>query len=154
QVLEHRPDAILVLDADCRIDRHALREFDRLLSAGESVLQAAVRSDGADASAISYAVTVGSMLENDLFYRPKDRLGLSLFLRGTGMVLARAVLEEQPWQTRSVVEDAEYTLRLLRAGKSVRFVDNVSIRTDPPVDLEQLRVQRRRWAAGTFRFGK
>jgi cellulose synthase/poly-beta-1,6-N-acetylglucosamine synthase-like glycosyltransferase len=154
QVLAYRPDAFLIVDADCRIDRHALRVFDELLSAGESVLQAAVRSDGPDASAISYAVTVGSVLENDLFFRPKDRLHLSVFLRGTGMVLTRAVLKEQPWQARSVVEDAEYTLRLMRAGRAVRFVDDVNIRTDPPLDLEQLRIQRRRWTAGTFRFGK
>jgi cellulose synthase/poly-beta-1,6-N-acetylglucosamine synthase-like glycosyltransferase len=154
QVLQQQPDAVLVLDADCRIDRDALRVFDHHLSSGESVLQAAVRSGGADTSAISYAVSVGSVLENDLFYRPKDRLGLAVFLRGTGMVLARSVLEEQPWRAHSVVEDVEYTLWLLRTGRTVRFVDGVSIHTDAPVDLGQLNAQRRRWTAGTFRFGK
>jgi cellulose synthase/poly-beta-1,6-N-acetylglucosamine synthase-like glycosyltransferase len=154
QVLAHGLDAVLVLDADCRLEREALRLFDWYLSDGSPVLQAAVVAAGPDASATSYAVAVGHVLENDLFYRPKDRLGLTVFLRGTGMVLARAVLEAHPWQAHSIVEDKEYTLRLLRAGLPVCFVADVRVSAAAPFDLAQLRVQRRRWTAGTFRFSK
>jgi hypothetical protein len=70
-----------------------------------------------------------------------------VFLRGTGMVFTRAVLESHPWDAYSLAEDSEYTLTLLRAGVAVRWIGEVTVSSDAPIDLSQLRVQRRRWAA-------
>ncbi|HJT78403.1 MAG TPA: glycosyltransferase family 2 protein, partial [Gemmataceae bacterium] len=75
QVLPQGYDAVVVLDADCRLDRHALRAFDRRLSAGDRALQASYVASNPDASVTSYAVAVGNALENELFYAPKSRLG-------------------------------------------------------------------------------
>jgi hypothetical protein len=154
QILPAQPDAVVVLDADCRLDRHALRVFDERLSAGDAVLQASYVAANPEDSAISYAVAVGNILENDLFYSPKSRLGLAVLLRGTGMVFRRDVLERLPWRAHSVTEDTEYTLELLRAGVRVCFLPHVQVVSDFPVHAGQLRVQRQRWAAGNFRFGK
>jgi hypothetical protein len=117
-------------------------------------LQAKVVAANPDDSPVSCAVAVGNLLENDLFYAPKDRLGWAVFLRGTGMVMHRDVLERHPFQTCSEVEDAEYTICLLRAGQAVRFVQEVCVRTEFPADFDQLRNQRLRWAAGGFHFAK
>ncbi len=154
RVLPGRPDAVVVLDADCRLDPHALRAFDKQLSAGHAVLQASYVAGNPEDSGISYAVAVGNLLENDLFYAPKSRLGLAVLLRGTGMVFRRDVLERLPWRAGSVTEDTEYTLELLRAGVRVRFLPRVRVVSDFPAHVGQLRVQRRRWAAGNLRFGR
>jgi 1,2-diacylglycerol 3-beta-glucosyltransferase len=147
QVLAEGPDAVLLLDADCTLERHALQTLAARLAAGQQVLQARVVTANPDASAVSYAAAVGNLLENDLFYAPKDRLGGAVFLRGTGMMFSRAVLETYPWDAYSLAEDSEYTLTLLRAGVAVRWVAEVTVSSDAPTDLSQLKVQRRRWAA-------
>ena len=113
QILPEGHDALVVLDADCQLDGHALRAFDYYLKQGEKVLQANDVASNPDNNAMSYAVAVGNLIENRLFYAPKSRLGLAVFLRGTGMVFRREVLEQHPWQAHSIVEDAEYTLRLM-----------------------------------------
>jgi len=154
RILPHGHDAVIVLDADCRLDRHALRVFDECLARGDRVLQASYVTANPDDSSVSYASAVGNLLENELFYAPKSRLGLAVFLRGTGMVFHRSILEQHPWQAHSVVEDAEYTLHLLRAGLRVRFVPDVRVLSDFPTQASQLGVQRRRWATGNFQFGK
>jgi 1,2-diacylglycerol 3-beta-glucosyltransferase len=153
-VLPLRPDAVVVLDADCRLDRHALREFDERLSSGDAVLQASYVAANPEESGISYAVAVGNVLENDLFYAPKSRLGLAVLLRGTGMVFRRDVLEQHPWRAHSITEDTEYTLELLRAGLHVRFLPHTRVLSDFPAHAGQLGVQRQRWAAGNLRFGR
>jgi hypothetical protein len=147
QVLGGQPDAILLLDADCTLDRHALQAFAARLATGQRVLQARVVTANPDASPVSYAAAVGNLLENDLFYAPKDRLGGTVFLRGTGMAIAADVLAAHPWAAYSLTEDSEYTLALLRAGIPVRWVGEVTVRSDAPTRMAQLRVQRRRWAA-------
>jgi 1,2-diacylglycerol 3-beta-glucosyltransferase len=153
-VLADRPDAVVVLDADCRLDRHALRAFDERLCAGDAVLQAAYVAANPEESTISYVAAVGNVLENELFYSPKARLGLAVLLRGTGMVFRRDVLERHPWRAHSVTEDTEYTVELLRAGVGVRFLPQVRVVSDFPAGAEQLRVQRQRWVAGNLRIGK
>jgi hypothetical protein len=140
-------DAVVLLDADCTMDPHALRSFAARLVAGQRVVQARVQTANPDATPVSYAAAVGNLLENDLFYTAKDRLGGVVFLRGTGMALAAEVLASHPWSAFSLAEDSEYTLTLLRAGVAVRWAGEVTVRSDSPTGLRQLRVQRRRWAA-------
>ncbi len=146
QVLPEGHDAVVVLDADCHLDNHALRVFDTYLKKGEKVLQTNDAASNPDDNAMSYAVAVGNLIENRLFYAPKSRLGLAVFLRGTGMVFRREVLEQHPWQAHSIAEDVEYTLGLIRKGIRVRFLEEVNVFSEFPVERDQLQVQRMRWA--------
>jgi cellulose synthase/poly-beta-1,6-N-acetylglucosamine synthase-like glycosyltransferase len=79
---------------------------------------------------------------------------LSVLLRGTGMVFAREVLEQQPWNARSIVEDAEYSVRLYRAGWRIHFVAEASVRSQFASEKDQLAVQRGRWIGGNASFGR
>jgi cellulose synthase/poly-beta-1,6-N-acetylglucosamine synthase-like glycosyltransferase len=149
ELLPRNPDAFIVLDADCRLDPHALRVFDERLTVGASVMQARYVAANPDESPTSYAAAVANVAENDLFYAPKSRLGLAVLLRGTGMVFRRRVLERVPWRADSIVEDAEFTIRLLDAKIGVEFVPEVRVWSAFPARSKQLGVQRTRWIAGT-----
>jgi len=154
RILPYGSDAIIVLDADCTIESHALQILDNHLSCGCSVLQMNDVASNPDVSPISYAVTVGNWIENELFYRPKSELGWAVFLRGTGMVFRRDILEKYPWRAFSVAEDVEYGINLLKNGVKVKFVDNVRVMSEFPADYEQLQIQRTRWAHGNLGFSK
>jgi 1,2-diacylglycerol 3-beta-glucosyltransferase len=147
-------DAVLVMDADCTLEADALRVFDRCLGEGAQVLQANDVVSNPNESPMTYVLAVGNVIENELFYAPKSRLGLAVFLRGTGMVFRREVLLEHPWQANSLVEDVEYTLGLLEQGTRVRFVQEVRVASPFPVNHQQLSVQRVRWAKGNIGFGE
>lgn len=153
-VLQAEIDAVMVIDADCRLDRQVLRVLDTQLAAGHAVLQASCVVGNPDASMVSYASAVTNLLENDLFYAPKSHLGLAVLLRGTGMVFKRAVLEQWPWQCRTIVEDAEYTERLFEAGQRVTFVPQAKVFSEFPEQSGQLAVQRSRWIGGKFHFAR
>jgi cellulose synthase/poly-beta-1,6-N-acetylglucosamine synthase-like glycosyltransferase len=151
RILPQQPDAVLILDADCRLDRHALATFNRYLASGHQVLQASYVAANPEDSIVSYVASVANGIENDLFYRPKSQLGWAVLLRGTGMVFRREVLERCPWNARSIVEDAEYTARLYQAGIPVRLVPEVCVHSAFPAEKRQMLVQRRRWVGGNFR---
>jgi 1,2-diacylglycerol 3-beta-glucosyltransferase len=154
RILPEGYDAVIVVDADCQLDTHALRVFDQHLAGGDKVLQANDVSLNPDETTMSYAVAVGNLIENELFYVPKSQLGLAVFLRGTGMVFHREVLLSYPWKAHSIVEDVEYSLNLLRDGIRITFVGDVKVKSKYPVYKDQLNTQRMRWASGTFGFGK
>jgi cellulose synthase/poly-beta-1,6-N-acetylglucosamine synthase-like glycosyltransferase len=62
------------------------------------------------------------------------------------MVFRRDVLEQHPWEAHSIAEDVEYTLRLIKSGIKVSFVDEVKVFSQFPDRKDQLQVQRMRWA--------
>jgi 1,2-diacylglycerol 3-beta-glucosyltransferase len=147
-------DALVILDADCEIDSQALQEFDLHLREGDQALQTADCVSNIDDNPVSYALAVGNLIENRLFYAAKSRLHLPVMLRGTGMVLHRDLLKRIPWDAHSIVEDQEYSLRLIRAGISVQFLDQIEVRSPFPTESGQLSIQRERWAKGNISFGK
>jgi cellulose synthase/poly-beta-1,6-N-acetylglucosamine synthase-like glycosyltransferase len=148
QLLADGREAVVVLDADCTMDSHALLAFDRHLAGGARVLQASYVVGNPDASPISYILALANVLENDCYFAPKSVLGLAVMLRGTGMVLHRDVLLQFPWRAQSVTEDSEYSYQLLKKGIRVRFLNAVRVASDFPVTRDQLTTQRNRWIAG------
>jgi len=154
QLLEEDHDVFVVLDADCSLEAKALRAFANEISGGGRVLQASYVVDNPDSTPISYAVAVGNIIENDLYYHPKSALGWVVVLRGTGMIFERNVLERFPWEAFSLVEDVDYSMSLYENGLAVRFLPWVEVRSLFPESFEQLRVQRMRWAGGNVQMGK
>ena len=132
------------------LPRMRLRRSTIACSAG-AALQASDVVANPDASTASYLLAVANLLENDCFYAPKSVLGLAVLLRGTGMAFHRSVLLEVPWRAQSIVEDMEYTLRLLEAAVRIWFVPEVRVTFHFPVSSGQLRIQRERWIGGGVR---
>jgi len=154
QLKQRKYSAFLVLDADCQIDIEALKVFDHYLSCGATVLQSNNIPSNPDENSMTFAVAVGSTIEHDLFYAPKSQLGLAVFLGGTGMVISKEILERFPWQASSIVEDVDYAVNLLKENIKITFVPEVCVKSETPVDKEQLDIQRTRWASGNLHFGK
>lgn len=149
---EYPWDAVMVVDADCNLHPQALNAVNAELRSGSPVLQINYVASNPDDSSISFALALANTLENDLFYAPKSALELAVFLRGTGFVLHRKILERFPWDAHSIVEDAEYTARLLAHDISVKFLPEVSVRSEFPIDAAQMAVQRSRWVGGGARW--
>jgi cellulose synthase/poly-beta-1,6-N-acetylglucosamine synthase-like glycosyltransferase len=144
RVLKNAPDAVLILDADCELNSNALRALDALLAVGADAVQAAVRSRNADDGPAGFVAAVGTAFD-DAIAAGRDRLGLSVPLRGTGMAFRRDVLEHNPWTAFGLVEDAEYGTRLKAAGVRVRYCDGAEVACDAPPSVADLCRQRRRW---------
>jgi cellulose synthase/poly-beta-1,6-N-acetylglucosamine synthase-like glycosyltransferase len=141
--LADRPDAVLILDADCTVDAGLLERLAGQLAAGADAVQAAVASRAVDSPG-GYVAAVGTAIDNAIA-AGADRLGLRVPLRGTGMLFRRELLERLPWEACGPTEDAEYEAVLRQAGVQVRFVADRCVRCHPPTKLDSLLVQRRRW---------
>ncbi len=154
QLHDTRHDAFLILDADCGIESDSLRVLDAFLQSGGRVMQANHRVVNLDASPISYAAAVGRQVEYELFFAPKSRFRLAVLLVGSGMLLHRSILQECPWSSHSLTEDTEYTIQLAQLSEPVHFAANAWLLTRAAETLEQLQIQRSRWAHGNMALGR
>lgn len=149
EALRTPADAVLILDADCRLDPGALRALAAELAAGADAVQAAVTLGDPESGPAGVVMAVGSEIENGV-QAGLSRVGGAVRLRGTGMAFRRAVLERFPWRSFGLAEDAEYGAILRAGGVRVRFVPAARVRNTPPAGVADLCQQRARWRAALF----
>ena len=145
-ILATRPDAVLILDADCQVEPNIFRVLNAHLERGADAVQCAVLTRNADDASTSFVGAMGNVFDN-LLAAGKDRAGRPVPLRGSGMCFRRDVVERFPWQDFGLTEDAEYSDRLTAGGVRVRFEARELVRSETPTRRGDLYQQRRRWRA-------
>lgn len=141
-------DAVVVLDADSRLDAHALWVLDTLFQTGADAVQLRYAVANADAHPRTEIAAVQLASLNGLRLLARDRLGWSAGIYGNGFALARATLAAVPYRAFGIVEDLEYHQHLFLAGKRVRFSDAAAVWAEMPMARHQLATQRVRWERG------
>ncbi len=141
-------DAVVVVDADTVVSKNLLTAFCARLSRGAHVIQAeyAVRNVEASWRTRLSALALG------MFHRTRNlarqRLGLSVGLRGNGMCFSRSLLAMQPPLATGLVEDVEYGVQLGLAGYRVAYTPEAFVRGEMATDGRAAASQRRRWEGG------
>ncbi len=141
-------DALVVLDADNRVPTDLLARFADELDAGHHVLQAYLDVANPDASPVATASALSYWASNRMVQLARTNLGWTADLGGTGMCLAAEAIESAGGFGSSLVEDQEMGVRLFAAGINVRWLHDVRIQDEKPVDAGVAVRQRSRWAAG------
>lgn len=140
-------DAVVFLDADSVVSPNFLLAISAHLDRGERVLQAyySVRDTGQSwVSSLRYAAL--SVLH---YLRPRARmaLGVSVGLKGNGMVFAAEVMDRHAW-TSSLTEDIELHMAFLLSGERVTFAPEAIVWGEMPDNLSNSTTQHMRWEQG------
>lgn len=143
------PDAIVVIDADTRVDRKLLQAFGNRLLEGEEWLQAYYSVSNPDDSWRTQLMTYAFGLFNGIWLSGQDVLGLGCSLRGNGMAFAWNALSRQPWRAYGLAEDLEFSWHLRVAGEAVRFVPEARVFGEIISGNQKAsKAQRLRWEKG------
>jgi 1,2-diacylglycerol 3-beta-glucosyltransferase len=121
-------DAVLMLDADSVIDPGFLAACERALAGGAVAIQARSES-GAGRSLARNAALAAFTLQGITIPRGRDRLGVSVRLRGTGMAIVRDVALAHRFRAPAS-EDLFFTLDLLLDGVRCRHVESARLRSE------------------------
>jgi 1,2-diacylglycerol 3-beta-glucosyltransferase len=154
---ESPADAFVVVDADTWAAPDFLTQAARGLAArtdaqGRCALQGRYgvlnTNDGWRAALMAAAF--------DLFNHVKplgrDRLGLSVGLKGNGMIFTHALLTQARWRGDSVTEDIDFGLDLIRDhGVRVGYLPAARVLAQMPATADGAASQRERWEGGRYR---
>ena len=150
-LLDEGFDAFIVIDADTQVAPGAIRAMRRRIAAGADAVQCRYTVANKEAGIRTRLMNVALLAFNVMRPRGRDRFGISCGILGNGFALRRETLAAVPYEAGSVVEDLEYHLRLVRAGKKVEFADEATVRGDMPEGGSGAETQRARWDGGRFR---
>jgi cellulose synthase/poly-beta-1,6-N-acetylglucosamine synthase-like glycosyltransferase len=145
---EREYEALVIFDADSRVDPHFFRAMNRALEGERPVLQGRHVIANPEGNRFAGLADVDMRLNNLLRNQAHHNLGLSCRLMGDGMCFALDVLREHGWPAESLGEDREYGLYLLTQGIRIGYVPNaVSVGQAAP-GWKQASTQRLRWYGG------
>lgn len=143
-------EAAVIVDADTIVAPDFLSRCDLRVRNGQKAIQGCydvIDPEGSPMSSLSY---LGFMLNRNLRYTGRTKLGGSSNLLGNGMCFTREITDRYGWPARSVVEDLEFEIILNLDGIRVIFAPEARIYAEIPNTFEQSTVQRSRWDLGKF----
>jgi hypothetical protein len=141
-------EAFVVIDADSIVDPDFVPVCRRWFAAGADALQTRYEVLNADETLRTRFMRLAFLAFNVLRPRARERMGLSVGIFGNGFGITRATLEAVPYRAHSLVEDLEFHVALVRAGRRVRFAEDTCVRAEMPVDAAGAGSQRARWEGG------
>jgi cellulose synthase/poly-beta-1,6-N-acetylglucosamine synthase-like glycosyltransferase len=141
------PDVIVVVDADTIADPAFLAALLEAYECGSDAAQG-VSLLVPDASSRSQLRAAAFLLINRVRPAGRARLGLACHLQGNGMLFARSVLEQHPWDAFTSAEDLEYSVGLRRAGVRVDFAPRAIVRSPTAPTARAADLQSQRWEGG------
>ena len=112
----HYYDVFVVLDADTHCQDNLLIEVESAFRNGADAVQLVNLIETNKDNRYSMLTGLGFIAMNLLRPRVRQKFGLSAGLFGTGFALSNKVLTQCPYDTHSIVEDAEYHIKLLHSG--------------------------------------
>jgi cellulose synthase/poly-beta-1,6-N-acetylglucosamine synthase-like glycosyltransferase len=144
-------DGFLVVDADSVVTPNLTQEIAWYLGSGADAVQARYRVEGASSSRRQRLMDVGLLAFNVVRPLGRHNWGLSAGITGNGFAIGRQTMLDVPYRAESIVEDLEYHLSLVSAGKRVHFASGATVYGDMPDERRALSSQRARWEGGRLR---
>jgi len=141
-------DAFCVFDADNIVDKNFLQAMNKKLCQGEEVVQGYrdIKNPSDSWITAGYAIFYWTM--NRFYHLARYNLGLSPLINGTGFMVKFSVVKPEGWQTNTLTEDIEFSLKRIIAGKKLGWATDAIVYDEQPVGFKQSWSQRSRWTVG------
>jgi cellulose synthase/poly-beta-1,6-N-acetylglucosamine synthase-like glycosyltransferase len=146
--LPRRYDAICVFDADNLASGQFLSEINRSMQDGNRIVQGYLDSKNPGDSWITACYSIAFWTSNRLFQLARHNLGMSCQLAGTGFAVDTDVLRHLGWDATCLVEDLEFSCKLVMAGYRIGWAHDAVIYDEKPLTLAASFRQRKRWMQG------
>ena len=148
--LHNEFDCVLFFDADNQIRPDFLGHMNKAFHEGAEIVTGRRLTENPFDSLISQWYTLYWSVVNSLYNRPRETLGLSAMLSGTGFAFRMELLRDSGWKTYSLSEDIEFTFLENLKGHRITYLDAAVFYDEQPVKLTVMWTQLRRWCTGDF----
>lgn len=141
-------DAFCVFDADNIVDENFIKNMNKKLCQGEDVVQGYRDIKNPTDSWVSAGYAIFYWTMNRFYHLARYNLGLSPLINGTGFMVKFDVVKPHGWDTKTLTEDIEFSLKRIIAGKKLGWATDAIVYDEQPVDFKQSWSQRSRWTVG------
>ena len=149
KIKENAPyDAVLIFDADNIVHPDFIKNMNKKLCQGEEVVQGYRDIKNPTDSWITAGYALFYWTMHRFYHLARYNLGLSPLLNGTGFMVKFDVLKPNGWDTVTLTEDIEFSLKRIIQGKRLGWSTDAIVYDEQPVGFSQSWSQRSRWTVG------
>ncbi len=151
KILENKDyEAYLVFDADNVVHPKFINEMNKALCLGYDVAQGYRDSKNVSDSWISSSHSIHYLVQNYFVNRARENLNKSCFINGTGFMISKKYLKENGYDSITVTEDIELSVKCGLENQRIAFVEDAITYDEQPIDFITSWKQRKRWSVGTI----
>ena len=137
-------DYVVVLDADNIVETDFLHRLNILLKEGYKAVQCHRCAKNSDSS-VSVLDGVSEEINNTLFRKAHNLIGLSSALIGSGMCFDYSWFSSHVTKLTTAGEDRELEVFLLREGIYIKYADDILVFDEKVSSSDNFQRQRQRW---------
>ena len=141
-------DAFLVFDADNIVDKNFIKVMNKKLCQGEEVVQGYKDIKNPTESWISAGYAFFYWTMHRFYHLARYNVGLSPLLNGTGFMVKFDIVKEEGWNTSTLTEDIEFSLKQIIQGKKLGWATDAIVYDEQPEKFVASWKQRCRWTVG------
>jgi len=141
-------DAFCVFDADNIVDVNFIKNMNKKLCQGETVVQGYRDIKNPTDSWISAGYAIFYWTMNRFYHLARYNVGLSPLINGTGFMVRFDAIKPDGWDTKTLTEDIEFSLKRIIKGKKLGWAVDAIVYDEQPVGFKQSWSQRSRWTVG------
>ena len=141
-------DAFCIFDADNIVDKNFLKVMNKKLCQGEEVVQGYKDIKNPSDTWISAGYAIFYWTMHRFYHLARYNIGLSPLMNGTGFMVKFDVIKPEGWNTKTLTEDIEFSLKRIIAGKRLGWAKDAIVYDEQPVGFKQSWIQRERWTIG------
>ena len=135
---------VVVLDADNIVETNFLHRLNILLKEGYKAVQCHRCAKNSDSS-VSVLDGVSEEINNTLFRKAHNLIGLSSALIGSGMCFDYSWFSSHVTKLTTAGEDRELEVFLLREGIYIKYADDILVFDEKVSSADNFQRQRQRW---------
>ena len=141
-------DAFFVFDADNIVHPDFIKNMNKKLCQGEDVVQGYRDIKNPTDSWITAGYALFYWTMHRFYHLARYNLGMSPLLNGTGFMVKFDVIKPNGWDTVTLTEDIEFSLKRIIKGKKLGWATDAIVYDEQPVGFKQSWSQRSRWTVG------
>ncbi len=155
-VKESTGEILIFSDSDSRIEKNSVRLLVEYLQRNRDVgaVAGCLRVNGRRKNLLTYFQTMEYTIGQEVDKFLQGKSGRVLVCPGPLFAVRRDLALQFPFNENSVIEDADFTTRLLKAGLEVGLESEAIVYTDVPRSIGAWSRQRKRWWAGFLELWK
>ena len=143
-------DAYIIFDADNVVHPDFIKEMNITLCNGYKIAQGYRDSKNPSDTWISSCYSLHYLIQNVFVDKARMNMHEFCYINGTGFMIANEILEKNPYNTKTMTEDIEFTMQNLIAGNKIAFVEKAITYDEQSLKFEESIKQRKRWSIGTM----
>ena len=141
-------DAFFVFDADNVVDVDFTNQMNIKLCQGETVVQGYRDIKNPSDTWVTAGYAIFYWMMNRMYHLARYNLGLSPLINGTGFMVRFDVVKPTGWNTVTLTEDIEFSLKHIISGNKLGWAENAKVYDEQPLEFKQSWKQRTRWTVG------